>query len=86
MRTDKILFQMLTTLHGKCHFSLRIHDVYRSDGSEPVIFSRFQMILGISTSTPVSRVTFHDSSLHLLHQILDQSRLQKIMSTRFSRG
>ncbi len=86
MRPYDIFFQVLAVLHRKCHFTVGIHDIDRRNSRESMRFGCFQMVGRCGATAAVSRIALDNGTVHLLHQWRNQSRLQEVMASRFTRG
>lgn len=75
---------MLAALDRKLRLTLGIHDVDRCDGRESVVGRRLQMALRIGPAAAVGRVALDNRTVDLLHQRLDERRLQEVVAARLA--
>ena len=81
---DEVVLQMLLVFDREFDFALGIHDIDGGDGSEAVVLDGLEMGFGRRTLAGVGRVALHDGAVHLLHQILDESRLEEVVAARLT--
>lgn len=86
VRAHDVVPDVRAAFHRQTHLSLRVHDVHVGNSRESVVLSGFPVCLGVCPASAVSGVALHNSAVNLLHQVLDQGRLQEIVSARLSGG
>ena len=77
VRPHEVLPEVPAALHGQAYLAFGIHDVHRGDGREAVFRA--------GASAAVGGIAFDDRAAHLLHQILDKLRLEKVVPAGFPR-
>lgn len=86
MRSDEVVFDVFHIPDREFDFSLGVHDIDLGYVEESMLLRRLQVVFSAGASAGIGCVAFHNCTIDMVNEILDEGGLQEVMASGFTRA